>query len=162
MKRSIGFALLILALWTSIAQAQDAHVVQLSPRDAARAKALYDARQAATEAYARFTGEITKRYLDTRDGKPSPERIWWDGWRFDKTFHFIVPGAGAERTWTGTIVTLQPQSPIYTFPTIPTLPHNPCCCCCGTGTTLTTTLAVTSAGTGTTTACCACGSSIAW
>lgn len=132
------------------ALAQNGKVIQLSEKDAATAKRLYDAKTAANEAYAKFTGEISQRY--TYDEKGNPTRSEWNnGWQFDKTFRFIVPGLGPG-TWSGGTM---PSLIVTPLPATLAVPRG---CCCGTGLTITTgSFIVSGSGTLATTGCpCSC------
>ncbi len=62
MKKLIAIALLVCPLF-----GQDAKVIQLKADDAATAKRLYDAAEAAKKAYADFRESVTNKYLTTTD-----------------------------------------------------------------------------------------------
>ena len=113
-------ALLALCLCASVADAQQAQVIELSPADAARAQAAWEKLKAAEKEFSALRESINKSYLTVPESEPDSgqclnclcdtwscgteekDRIYrrggWDyGFDFSKDFRFIVP-QGAPKT----------------------------------------------------------------
>ena len=98
--------ILIFALFSVSAFAQDAIVQPLTPQEATQAKKLYQAKQDAEKAWTDFNSKLKTEYA----GKD------WDGtsFKFSKDFRFIVPDGYVVQWNTGsgnpiTLPVVQPE-----------------------------------------------------
>ena len=115
MKRLVAlFASLVFA---GCLQAQTAKVIQLSPEDAAKAKALYAQKADIEKQIDDLQQKITATYLaknkeiqESWGWYPWP---WLNGFEFSDDFKFIVPKTGTTGTATTGTITI---APYYTYP----------------------------------------------